>query len=202
MSVIDERTLREFWQRGERILFLKGSRLTPAAQDFARQHQLQIIEEEADYTPISMPVHALAVGCDHGGYELKQYLVDRLQQAGYAVQDVGTHSSEPVDYPDFALEVARRIAGNKVDRGIMVDSIGLASAMVMNKLRGVRAAPCWNPDTARSARSHNDANALTLGGKILEPSLAWDIVQVFLREPFSGGRHERRVRKIEAVGKL
>jgi len=117
-----------------------------------------------------------------------------------AVQDVGTHSPEAVDYPDFARMVARQVSEGRADRGIMIDSLGVASAMVANRIAAVRAAACWNTEVARSARGHNDANVITLGGKALDPEAAWEVVRTFLLEPFSGGRHERRVRKIEAAG--
>jgi len=200
--IVDERTIQEYLKRGERILFLKGARLTPAALDLARRHRLQIVVESGDYLPAPHPPHKIAVGSDHGGFELKQALIAKLENAGLAVFDAGAFSSDAVDYPDFALEVARQVAEGKADRGVMVDSIGVASAMVANKVRGVRAAPCWSVEVARSARSHNDANVVTLGGKLLSLDHAWEIVEAFLNEPFSGGRHERRVRKIEAIGKL
>ena len=202
MKILDERTLLSRIKRGERILFLKDVRLTPAAQDLVRRHRLTIVPEEDRYIPASEKVQRLAVGADHGGYPLKQVLIDRLKRSGFTVLDLGTDGEASVDYPDFALAVAKAVAEGRADRGVMIDSIGVASAMVANKVRGVRAAPCWSVEVARSARSHNDANLITLGGKTLSPDAAWEVLQAFLSEPFSGGRHERRVRKIEAVSKV
>jgi len=202
LTLIDEKTILSFIKRGERILFLKDVRLTPSARDLLRKHRLTIVPEGSDYIPAPGDVRRVIIGSDHGGFELKRILAERLNAAGFTVIDAGTGSPEVVDYPDFALEVARSVAEGKADRGVMIDSIGVASAMVANRLRGVRAAPCWNTEVARSARSHNDANVITLGGKIITPDQAWEILRTFLREPFSGGRHERRVRKIEAISKL
>ncbi|MFH1862784.1 MAG: ribose 5-phosphate isomerase B, partial [bacterium] len=198
MKVVDEKAILELVKRGERIIFIKDALLTPAARDLIHRHRLTIIPEDPTYAAARMPVRSVAIGADHGGFELKGYLIERLKAKEVQVVDLGTYSAEAVDYPDFAYEVARQVAEGKVDRGVMIDSIGVASAMVSNKLRGVRAAPCWSVAVARSARSHNDANLITLGGKILSPEPAWEILKVFLEEPFSGGRHEKRVRKIEA----
>ena len=202
MKVVDEKAILEFLKRGESILFLKGARLTPAAKDLIRGKGLRVIAESEDYISAAHPPHRIVIGSDHGGFELKQSLLAKLQSAGYAVQDVGTQSGESVDYPDYALQVAAAVAQGKSDRGVMIDTIGIASAMAANKVRGVRAAPCWNVETARSARGHNDANLITLGGKLVDAEQGWAIVRAFLDEPFQGGRHERRVRKIEAMGRF
>ncbi|TKJ40495.1 ribose-5-phosphate isomerase [candidate division LCP-89 bacterium B3_LCP] len=159
------------------------------------------MRESSQYHPASQKVKRVAIGADHGGFTLKQALISRLETAGYTLFDLGTHDEQSVDYPDIALAVADHVTEGKSDRGVMIDTIGIASCIVANKVKGIRAAPCWNVDVARSARSHNDANVITFGGKILTPETAWEILEVFLSEPFSGGRHERRVRKIEAVGK-
>ncbi len=199
MKIMDEKQLISFIKRGERIIFLKGARLTPSAQDLVRRHGLKIVEESAGYIPAVAAVHRVAIGSDHGGFHLKEYLIKHLESAGYFVQDVGTTSTEAVDYPDFAFEVARQVAEGKADRGVIIDSLGNASAICANRIRGVRAAVCWTVEVAKSARSHNDANVITLGGKIMNHDQAGDILDAFLKEPFSGGRHETRVRKIEAL---
>ena len=202
MKIIDEKTIESYIKRGERLIFKKDVRLMPSAEDLVKMHGLTIIREEADYIPAQDKVKRVVIGSDHGGFELKQSLIKQLETAGYTVIDIGPNNADTVDYPDFALAVARHVAAGKADRGVMIDSIGVASAMVANKVRGVRAAPCWNTDVAKSARSHNDGNVITLGGKIFTPFQAWEILQVFLTEHFSGGRHEKRVRKIEAVSKI
>jgi len=144
-------------------------------------------------------VKRVALGSDHGGFELKEAVMKYLKDSGYQVKDVGTFGPEAVDYPDFAEKVARAVASDDCERGIMIDSIGIASAMVANKVRGIRAAPCWDLNTARSSREHNNANVLTLGGKVLNEALAQEIVGLWLTTPFAGGRHWPRVNKIMAV---
>ena len=152
-----------------------------------------------DVTEKKGTVKKVAIGADHGGFPLKEYLVRFLEEKGYRVADQGTSGTEAVDYPDFAAKVARAVASGDCDRGIMIDSLGMASAMAANKVRGIRAAMCYDLTTARSSREHNDANVLTLGGKILEPALAAEIVSLWLTTDFAGGRHWPRVNKIMAL---
>ncbi len=144
-------------------------------------------------------VKKIALGADHGGFPLKEYLARFLEEKGYRVADQGTSSTAAVDYPDFAARVARAVASGDCDRGIMIDSLGMASAMAANKVRGIRAAMCYDLTTARSSREHNDANVLTLGGKSLQPALAAEIVLTWLTTDFAGGRHWPRVNKIMAL---
>jgi ribose 5-phosphate isomerase B len=144
-------------------------------------------------------VKRIALGSDHGGFPLKEELVRFLQDDGFIVKDMGTFSADPVDYPDFAEKVARAVASGDCERGIMVDSIGVASAMAANKVRGIRAACCWDLTSARSSREHNNANVLTLGGKVMADKLAKEIVSLWLVTPFAGGRHWPRVNKIMAI---
>jgi ribose 5-phosphate isomerase B len=144
-------------------------------------------------------VKRIAVGADHGGFPLKEALARFLEEGGYVVKDMGTSGPDPVDYPDFAVKVARAVASGDCDRGVMIDSIGIASAMAANKVRGIRAAPCWDLNSARSSREHNNANVLTLGGKVLEDSLAKEIVSVWLTTEFAGGRHWPRVNKVMEI---
>jgi ribose 5-phosphate isomerase B len=121
-------------------------------------------------------VKKIAIGADHGGFRLKEALTRLLKNSGYTVKDIGTFSEEAVDYPDFAVKVARLVASGDCDRGIMIDSIGVASSMAANKVRGIRSAPCFDVATARSSREHNNANVLTLGGKVMDEALAGEIV--------------------------
>jgi ribose 5-phosphate isomerase B len=143
----------------------------------------------------------VAIGADHGGFELKEILKGYLADWGYAVRDQGTDSTQAVDYPDFAWAVAQAVARGEAWRGIMVDSIGVGSAMAANKVRGIRAAPCADRATARSSREHNNANVLTLGGRMLRPDEAREILRVWLDTEFAGGRHQGRVDKITAIEK-
>ena len=144
-------------------------------------------------------VKRIAIGADHGGFPLKEDLIRFLRTKNYIVKDQGTYSTDAVDYPDFAEKVARAVASEDCDRGIMIDSLGMASAMAANKVRGIRAAMCYDLTTARSSREHNNANVLTLGGKIMDAALAGEIVSLWLTTDFAGGRHWPRVNKIMAI---
>ena len=135
----------------------------------------------------------IALGCDHGGFGLKQEILSYLQQAGYAVNDLGCHSEESVDYPDFAERVCAAIGSRKADRGILICGTGIGMSMAANRYRHIRAALCQEPFSARMSREHNDANVLCLGGRVLGPSLALDIVRVWLATECAGGRHLRRI---------
>jgi len=139
----------------------------------------------------------VAIGSDHGGYELKRVLARLLEEdLGWAVQDCGTHSREAVDYPDLAAAVAREVASGRCSRGIVVDAAGIGSTMAANKVAGVRCALCHDDATVLNARRHNDANVLALGALVVHRGAAARMVRLFLTTAFEGGRHERRVRKI------
>jgi ribose 5-phosphate isomerase B len=148
------------------------------------------------------PSESIAVGSDHGGLPLKEKIGFELRQAGYKVHDVGTDSTDAVDYPDFAHEVALLVADGTCSDGIVVDGAGIGSAMVANKVPGIRAALCYDLSTARNSREHNHANVLTLGAGLIGPSLAWQIVQEWLATPWGEGRHARRVDKITEIDNL
>lgn len=139
----------------------------------------------------------IAMGSDHAGYELKRHLGARLTSAGHEVLDLGCPDTHSCDYPDFAHAVALALAGGGVDRGILVCGTGIGMAMTANRHPGVRAARCLSEYDARFARLHNDANLLALGARVTGPGLAEAILEVFLGTVFEGGRHTRRVEKIE-----
>jgi ribose 5-phosphate isomerase B len=143
----------------------------------------------------------VAVGADHGGFALKEALKTYLAELGFKVRDVGTSNTDSVDYPDFAYAVAQLVASGDAWRGIMVDGAGIGSCMVANKVPGVRSSMCYDVSSASNAREHNDANVLTLGGQLLGPNLAKQIVKTWLTTDFGGGRHARRIEKIVAVEK-
>ncbi len=143
----------------------------------------------------------IAVGADHGGLPMKENIAVELRGAGHDVHDCGTDSTDAVDYPDFAHEVARLVADGTCSTGIVVDGAGIGSAIVANKVPGVRAALCYDLSTARNSREHNHANVLTLGAGLIGPNLAWQIVQEWLATPWGGGRHARRVEKITDIDK-
>lgn len=141
----------------------------------------------------------IAIGADHGGYPLKEKLGFKLREAGYDVLDCGTDSHEAVDYPDFAHAVAREVASGSCRYGVIVDGAGIGSAMVANKVPGVRAALCYDISSARNSREHNHANVITLGAGLIGDALAWQIVEEWLSVEWGGDRHARRVAKIDAI---
>ena len=141
----------------------------------------------------------LAIGADHGGVAMKAAIASHLRDRGIRVDDLGTGTTDAVDYPDFAVAVAKAVGSGAADVGIMIDGAGIGSCMAANKVRGVRAAMCYDLTTATNAREHNDANVLTLGGGLIGARLALEIVDRFLATPFAGGRHAKRVDKIKAL---
>jgi RpiB/LacA/LacB family sugar-phosphate isomerase len=143
----------------------------------------------------------VAIGADHGGFNLKQTLAAYLKEKGYPVIDCGTHSTESVDYPDFAQAVAIKVANGSAWRGVIIDGAGIGSCMAANKVKGVRAAMCYDHATASNSREHNNANVLTLGAGLIGPNLAKQILDTFLTTEFGGGRHARRVDKIMMIEK-
>jgi RpiB/LacA/LacB family sugar-phosphate isomerase len=144
---------------------------------------------------------SVAIGADHGGFHLKETLKAFLTEKGYQVTDCGTHSTESVDYPDLAFVVAAKVARGQAWRGVIIDGAGIGSCMAANKVKGVRAAMCYDHATAHNSREHNDANVLTLGAGLIGPNLAKQIVTTFLETEFAGGRHARRVDKIMDIEK-
>mgnify|MGYP001815234708 FL=1 len=143
----------------------------------------------------------IAIAADHGGFSMKEDLKPYLQKQGYLVDDCGTHSSDSVDYPDFAYAVALKVSRGEAWRGIIIDGAGIGSCMVANKVPGVRAAMCYDHATALNSREHNNANVLTLGAGMIDTTLARQIVLTWLNTKFGGGRHARRVDKIMDIEK-
>ena len=139
----------------------------------------------------------IAIGADHGGYELKQHIIALFSHKGYEFLDMGTDSAESVDYPDYAFRVGKNVTKGDCDCGIVICSTGIGVSIAANKVTGVRAAHCTDSYTARMSRHHNNANVLALGAKITGVAIAEEIVEVFLTEGFDGGRHERRVEKMD-----
>ena len=138
----------------------------------------------------------IALGCDHGGVDLKDHLVRFLRSIGAEVCDFGTHGRESVDYPDFGKEVSRCVSEGKAERGVLVCTSGIGMSIIANKFPGVRAALVHDLDSARSSREHNDANILVMSGAKTEAALARQIIETWLATPFGGGRHQRRIDKI------
>ena len=139
----------------------------------------------------------IPIGADHAGFALKERLVAELKQLGYEPLDLGTHSAESTDYPDYAHPVAEQVEQGKARRGILLCGTGLGMAYAANRHRGVRAAFAWSPEIAQLARSHNDANVLVLPSRFVSEREGLDILRAWLETPYEGGRHVRRVAKIE-----
>lgn len=138
----------------------------------------------------------IAIGSDHAGYEAKERAKDVLASLGAEVLDVGTSGSESVDYPDFGAAVGRAVARGEAERGVLICGSGIGISIAANKIAGVRAAVCWNEETARLARQHNDANIICIGARFIEPDLAARMIQTFMETDFDGGRHQQRINKI------
>ncbi|GAB6935025.1 ribose 5-phosphate isomerase B [Calditerricola yamamurae] len=141
----------------------------------------------------------VALASDHGGYRLKEELKPLLDELGVAYEDFGCHGEEAVDYPDYALPVAEKVARGEFDRGILICGTGIGMCITANKVPGVRCALVHDTFSARATREHNDSNVLALGARVIGPGLAREIVRMWLETDFVGGRHERRVNKIRAI---
>lgn len=141
----------------------------------------------------------IAVGCDHGGVDLKEFLIEFLRAKGVQVHDFGTHGRESVDYPDFGREVSLCVSLGRAERGMLICTSGIGMSITANKFPGVRAALVQDLDAARSSREHNDSNILVLSGAKTERSLAEQIVDIWLTTAFAGGRHQRRLDKISRI---
>ena len=139
----------------------------------------------------------IAIASDHAGFQYKGRIRDFLEGLGHKVTDFGTHSEEPVDYPLFIRPVAEAVGRREFDRGIVLGGSGNGEAMVANRIKGIRCALCWDTESARLARQHNDANLLSLGQRMMNVEAALQIVQIWLETPFEGGRHQRRIELID-----
>ena len=192
-------TARDVPQSGELRVAI-GSIVTPSARELARERGVPIREvPPEEISGLAPPEKTVAIGSDHGGFEMKQALLPVFAELGLTVRDVGVYEAKPADYPDVALAVAELVADGVAARGIMVDGAGIGSAMAANKVPGVRAALCYDVASARNSREHNDANVLTLGGRLLTLSQAEVVLRVWLSTAFAGGRHAARVDKITGI---
>ena len=141
----------------------------------------------------------IPIGADHAGFALKERLVDELRRLGYEPLDLGTHSTDSTDYPDYAHEVADRVEHHDAERGVLLCGTGLGMAYAANRHPGVRAAVAWTSEVARLSREHNDANVLAMGARVIAPAYAREIVTAWLATPFAGGRHVPRIEQIAAI---
>lgn len=141
----------------------------------------------------------IGIGSDHGGYELKEQIKEYLDTQNIEYVDYGTKSTESVDYPDYGKKVGEAIVNGEVDRGIVICGTGIGISLAANKVKGIRCALCGDTYSARMSREHNNANALALGARVIGRDLALEIVSVWIKSEFAGGRHERRVNKIGEI---
>jgi ribose 5-phosphate isomerase B len=201
ISESDARTI----EPGATVELAAGGHVTPLAWDTLRARRITVVPKgtvdadlPADLGPVC-PVMRVAIGADHTGVALKTALIDHLRRQGKSVNDLGTRSDEPVDYPDVAGGVARAVARRESDAGIVIDGAGLGSAIAANKVRGIRAAMCTTPTLARYAREHNGANVLALGATLLDVAAAKEIVDLWLSTPMREPRYLRRLLKIRRL---
>jgi ribose 5-phosphate isomerase B len=202
MSIIDERGKRAITENelrplksGDTLRIDETAIVTPLAADLARERNIKVERVRR----IAASRRRIAIGADHGGFEMKEQLKLLLADLGHEFHDFGAHSTDAVDYPDFAHLVARAVARGTCDLGIMIDGAGIGSCMVANKIPGVRAAMCYDEPSARNSREHNGANVLTLGGKMIPDERMRAIVTTWLAAELTEDRHKRRVAKIDAI---
>jgi ribose 5-phosphate isomerase B len=174
--------------------------VTDSAREAAALRGVRIVEvAEDEYSRLAPPEKTIALGSDHGGFDLKTRLKTVLEELGWSVRDVGVHEEKAVDYPDIALSVSELVAGGKAVWGVIVDGAGIGSAMAANKVPGIRAALCYDRASARNSREHNAANILTLGGRLQTGTQAEEVLRTWLATPFAGGRHQGRIDKITSI---
>lgn len=189
---------------GETVTLRKGGHVTPLAADTLKARRVTVVTDDLvdrsleGLAPAST-IRRVAIGSDHSGLSLKSAIIAALRGKGIAVDDLGTLTADPVDYPDTAARVAHSVARGEADAGIVIDGAGIGSAIAANKIRGVRAAVCHDQTMARYARQHNGANVLSLGATLIQPKDALEVVNVWLSTPMTEARYVRRLAKIRAL---
>lgn len=146
---------------------------------------------------MSETIKKIAIGCDHAAYDMKLIIMEKLEEKGYELLDVGAHSTESCDYPEYARGAARKVVSGEADRGILICGSGVGMGMAANRVKGVRAVVCTEPYSAYLSRLHNNSNVLCFGARLVGRDMAWEIVRTWLDTKFEGGRHERRVALID-----
>jgi ribose 5-phosphate isomerase B len=195
-SLITEADLRGL-EPGSRVRVAEQARLTPLAQDIVNDKNIELIRKQSRDGVIK--VKTVAVGADHGGFPVKEALKLYLEGLGLNVRDMGTNSTDPVDYPDYAHAVARAVSDKQTEIGIIVDGAGIGSAMAANKVPNIRAAACYSAALAKNSREHNGANVLTLGSGQNSIEEIKEIVHAFLNTEIAEDRHKKRVAKIDNI---
>jgi ribose 5-phosphate isomerase B len=195
-SLLTEDDLRGL-EEGARVRISATAKFTALAEDIVKDRKLELIRKQP--RAAATKVRSVALGCDHGGFKVKEQLKSYLTDVGINVRDFGTNSEDAVDYPDFAHAVARSVSGRQVDIGIIIDGAGIGSAMTANKVPGVRAAACYSTALAKNSREHNGANVLTLGSGQNSFDEIKAIVDAFIGTEISEDRHKKRVGKIDSI---
>ena len=207
-KLLTESEIISFSKNGSKVFRVsKETILTPLAIDKARELGISIERKTADELIKGVPdsksfdkgKKTVCIGGDHTGYKIKNLLKEFLKQKSYEVFDVGTLSEQSCDYPDFAFDVAKKIALKEFRFGILIDATGIPSAITANKVPGIRAATCYNEFSAKSAREHNNANILVIGAKSLGEETIKSILETWLKTEFGGERHQRRLDKITVI---
>jgi ribose 5-phosphate isomerase B len=177
-----------------------GTIVTSAAHEVAAARGVRIVEVPDDQVSgLSAPDKTIAIGSDHGGFQLKEALKPVLESLGLEARDVGVYEEKAADYPDIAHKVAELVASGRATRGVVIDGAGIGSCMAANKVPGIRAALCYDKASAKNGREHNDSNVLTLGARLLTQTQAEEVLRTWLATPFAGGRHQARVDKIMQI---
>lgn len=204
-KLITEKDAYQLIKSGTKEIYIeKDAIVTPAAQDVFTKNKISILRQgdsQISKSEFFLPVavKSIAIGSDHTGYRTKSELISYLRAKGLEVHDMGTNSEEAADYPDFAYAVANSVSTKKVDRGICIDATGIPSAIVANKVKGVRAAVGYNEYVIKSSRAHNDSNVLSLGARVFNAEILKSFIDLWLRVEFEGGRHQKRLDKITEI---
>jgi len=208
-KIITEAEVIAKYKNGEKVLAIGDSDIiTPLAKDKIKEFGITVVKksvsDKIEFTSSSgfstnKVTNSVALGGDHTGYTVKNLLSKILVEKGFSVQDVGTYDEKSCDYPDFAFAVAKKVKNGEVDFGILVDATGIPSAITANKIKGIRAATCYNEFTAKSAREHNNANILVIGAKAIGEETIKGILETWLNTKFGGERHQRRLDKITEI---
>ena len=206
-KVITERDIFELEKKGIKVLIkTRNTIITPLAFDRIKSSKFTIIESPEsqlsfpDLDKEKFPQKSkIILGSDHTGFKLKNILIKFLSEKNYLIEDAGTYDENPCDYPDFAKKVAMKVASDSSSFGILIDATGIPSAITANKIKGILAATCYNTFSAKSSRSHNNANILVVGSKTLGEESIKEIVSAWLSTGFDGGRHQKRLDKIREI---
>jgi len=207
-KLITENDILELEKKGIKVIVKSNDTiLTPLALDRIRSSNFTIIEKELtqQFTKTEVDqkgsdqIKSLVIGSDHTGFRLKNNLIKYLIENGSNVFDEGTYDETPCDYPDYAKAVATKVASGEFSAGILIDATGIPSAIAANKIRGIRAATCYNAFSAKSSRAHNDSNILVLGARAIGEETIKLIIDVWISTKFEGGRHQKRLDKISEI---